>query len=115
LAVSEKSLANLAPPWKPGQSGNPAGGRKRRTLEEQVMTLLDSEPRSDGKSILDHMAEQIVAHIARGKDTPLTRDLLKRIWPEVQRHEVAADLDMRTEMNIAAEELAELLADRDRS
>ena len=112
MAVSEKSLANLRPPWKPGQSGNPAGGRKRKTLEEEVMRLLHTSQRDGQDAPLDIMAKQIVAHIARGKDTALTRELLKRIWPEVRRHEVTADVDLASEMRVAADELAEMIAER---
>ncbi len=111
MAVSDKSLKNLRPPWKPGQSGNPAGSQKRKTLEEEVMRLLNTSLRDGQDAPLDIMAKQIVAHIARGKDTALTRELLKRIWPEVRRHEVTADVDLNAEMQVAAEELRRMLED----
>ena len=34
---------------------------------------------------------------------------LKRAWPEISRHEVSADVEMRAEIDVAAEELRRLL------
>ena len=75
------------------------------------MRLLNTSLRDGQDAPLDIMAKQIVAHIARGKDTALTRELLKRIWPEVRRHEVTADVDLNAEMQVAAEELRRMLED----
>ena len=110
---NEKSLANLRPPWKPGESGNPKGRPKRRTLEEEVNALLEKPLDESGTTRLDQMAERIVEHIVGGKDTSLTREMLKRIWPEVRRHEVSADVELSGEMEIAASELSRFLGELD--
>ena len=35
--------ANLRPPWKPGQSGNPSGRPKRRPITESYIEMADQE------------------------------------------------------------------------
>lgn len=37
----DRALSKLLPPWKPGQSGNPAGRVKSRTFEEEARAILD--------------------------------------------------------------------------
>jgi hypothetical protein len=36
-----KRLANLKPPWKPGQSGNPGGRPKRKPLTDTLLEVLE--------------------------------------------------------------------------
>jgi len=40
MGASENSLANLAPPWEPGQSGNPKGRPPKRPQSEANEELL---------------------------------------------------------------------------
>ena len=110
---SEKSLANLRPPWKKGESGNPKGRPKKRRLEDEVYDLLQKPVDESGQTGLDVMASRIVEHIVAGKDTGLTREMLKRIWPEIKHHELSADVELSGEMDIAAAELSRFLGELD--
>jgi hypothetical protein len=69
MATSERSLANLRPPWKPGESGN-ANGRKKGlvTLLREVLeqTELQGVKTPDGRSVAEHLAEAIIAHAIKG-------------------------------------------------
>lgn len=105
---SEKSLANLAPPWKPGQSGNPKGRPKKKTFEELVEEELSAELKgTDGMIGREALAKHFARKLFKDKDA--FAHYIKRAWPEVSRHEVSADIDMNAEMQIAADELRRIL------
>lgn len=82
------SRANLRPPWKPGESGNPAGRPSRPSFEELVQEVLDKS-HGEGSEITKRevLAEKFV-------DTMLTmkawaiREGLKRLWTERQMVEI---------------------------
>ena len=121
---------NLGPPWKPGESGNPAGINQytyRRDFERAIDRLLAEEykprfePLRDGELVkarcllcgrlgVDVLAgEGMAAHracieqvqgLSRGEVIALTTvqramqgdermlpEVLKRLWPGVERHE----------------------------
>jgi hypothetical protein len=69
MATSERSLANLRPPWQPGQSGN-ANGRKKGlvTLLREVLeqTELHGVKTPDGRTVAEHLAEAIIGHAMKG-------------------------------------------------
>jgi hypothetical protein len=39
--ITDPRLANLRPPWKPGESGNPAGRPKRKLITEMYEEILN--------------------------------------------------------------------------
>ena len=92
---SKKSLKNLRPPWKPGQSGNPRGRPKQRKLEDTILELL-SKPidpsNKDSGTAHDLLASEIVKRCFQGKDSTLMREVLKRLWPEVSKVELDASV-----------------------
>lgn len=72
-------------PWKPGQSGNPGGRPKRRTIAVSVAEILQGTEFLDvklkpGQRVVDLIAETIVAGALAGKiafiDLILNRDRL---------------------------------------
>ena len=112
---SEKSLANLRPPWKKGESGNPKGRPKgsKNSFESIVRRKLD-EPvpgKDDGTTKLDVLAEIFVSQLLNKKNREAFAHYIEREWPKVSRHEVAADVELSGEMEIAAAELARFLGE----
>ena len=78
-----RRLANLRPPWRPGESGNPAGRPSNRKLFEEAL----------GRAVVEH-AEAIVEALVRRAiegDGRMMTALLDRLVPLVTRHEVDAD------------------------
>jgi hypothetical protein len=64
------NLENLKP-WKPGQSGNPAGKPKGRSVTARLRDLLDAvelggKPVPDGKQVADLLAEVILKNALKG-------------------------------------------------
>src|SRR5262249_6669713 len=59
-----RSLANLRPPWKPGQSGNP-DGRPKDALSRILREIVEAEWRA-GLTIGEHIAWAIVKKALRG-------------------------------------------------
>jgi hypothetical protein len=50
--VSAKSLANLKPPFQPGQSGNPGGRPKRDVAAEIAAAIFENNEEAIGKAYL---------------------------------------------------------------
>ena len=58
-------------PWKPGQSGNPAGKARGRSVTSRLRDLLDAvelggKPIPNGKQVADLLAEVIVKNALKG-------------------------------------------------
>lgn len=84
-APSTGKRAALAPPWRPGQSGNPAG-RKPGTSEVAKLRA----------SIAKHIpaiVTKLVA-LAEAGDTQAARLLLERVLPPVKAIELPAPIDL---------------------
>ena len=85
-----KSLENLRPPWRPGQSGNPSGlNRARREREAQRLALgileaVDAAYRrgdhEQADALLGRFMEAIVRAGCEG-DIYVLRALLAYLWP----------------------------------
>ena len=76
-------------PWKPGQSGNPAGRPKRPSFESIVNRMLD-EPGSDELTKREDLARRFVDLVTEG-DMREMRELLSRVWPEVKAQKVEVE------------------------
>jgi len=106
---------NLRPPWKKGESGNPKGRPKKKSVEDYVEALLDEVPKG-GKGDTTRrelLAQVIVEKMFSRKGEPILREYLKRAWPEINRHEISADVDLNAEMNVAADEIERILRETD--
>ena len=114
---TEKSLANLRPPWKPGESGNPKGRAKgsKNTLESIVRAKLDEQlpGAADGTTKLDVLAEIFVSQLLNKKNKEAFTHYIEREWPRISKHEVAADVELSGEMEVAAAELSRFLGELD--
>lgn len=105
---------NLRPPWRKGQSGNPAGrpkGGGRVSFEALVNRALDKEVPGHNITKREALAELFVNQLLAKKNENAFAHFIKRCWPEISRHEITADVDMSAEMQVAAEELRRMLGD----
>ena len=68
--------------WLPGQSGNPGGRPRGKSITAKLRKILDSEY-TDGKTVADHIVDTIVKEVLDpsgkyGFNTPLLKELLDR-------------------------------------
>ena len=99
--------------FKTGQSGNPAGrppDRLRKRIEAELEKIASSEP-GEARTKLELLAENIVSDALRG-DSQSPKLLIERLYPMLNRHEIAgADGGaLQVEIEAAARELDRLLA-----
>lgn len=78
-------LANLRPPWAPGQSGNPAGRPPGRSLTDVVKAILNELPPGEKKSYLDLLGKRVVLSAVGGKERTLEM-LWERTEGKVKDH-----------------------------
>lgn len=97
-------------PWKKGQSGNPAGRPKGRSFKEMVAAELKKQLPGSDLSNDEEIARMFVQECLAGRGEAFAH-LIKRLWPEVSKHEVTADVDLNAEMQVAAEDLRRMLGD----
>ena len=106
-------MARVEPPkeyrWKKGQSGNPNGRPKKKSFRELVEKELDSEIKKLGIDKREMVAVLFVDRLLKQKSKEDFTHFIKRVWPEISKHEVRGDVDLTHEMSQAAEELEELL------
>ncbi len=98
--------------FKPGVSGNPKGRPKNKTLEEIVLGVLDETvagPEGGEVSKMEILSRVVVDKAIRDRDIATIALLAKRIWPEVNRHEVSGSLGLEQQVHDAAKELDRLL------
>ena len=88
---------NLSP-WKPGQSGNPGGRPKKRSISDELERLLDEEaPKSGGKLWAVVIAEALLRKARKG-DVRAIAELANRI--EGKPHQSLA-VDVNAKMGLA--------------
>jgi len=109
-AGGEKSSpmhAKMSPPWKPGQSGNPAGKPKgtRHKITMAMQELLDDEAETLTRKAID---------MAKGGDLVAMRLCLERLHPPIKGRTIKLDLppinsldDVLKGHSVIAESLAE--------
>ena len=105
--------------FKPGQSGNPAGrppDRLRKRIEAELEKIASSAP-GEARTKLDLLAENIVTDALHG-DCASRKLLVERLYPSLNRHEIAGaegeaiQLRLEAEIEHAAEELQAMIAGR---
>lgn len=78
--------------WRPGQSGNPAGPPRRKTLEEIVGRLLEEAMVVDGQTVpgMEALAKVVLHEAMQRRNDKVLKELLARLWPATQKVEVDA-------------------------
>jgi hypothetical protein len=56
------NTANLRPPWKPGQSGNPGGRPKGTSISKLMSAILEETDPKTKKQIAEKVARKIIEH-----------------------------------------------------
>ena len=77
-------------PWKPGQSGNPTGRNQysyRRDWEAEVELRLAGKVNGTRESVLESICDRLLTDAVNGKAWAM-KEVLKRVWPEVVKHEL---------------------------
>lgn len=75
-AASARSLGNLKPPWKPGQSGNPKGRPKSKSFKGALNKAIDE---ADGdKSLLELIAKSLINQALAG-DVRAIKEIANRL------------------------------------
>lgn len=76
---------NLRPPWKPGESGNPAGRPKGKSITDELRKLV--EDGKNGHDVAKALAEVATKYAAKG-DFRFWNAIVDRLeGPVKQRHE----------------------------
>lgn len=86
MPVHPNSLANLMPPWKPGQSGNPTG-KRRRPIVDRVEERIAEQAGVSEERATDMIAERWAAMILGGDAAMLKEFLARRDGPVVNRRQ----------------------------
>ena len=84
--MSPNSLANLRPPWKPGQSGNPKGRQPKSGFRQAVEELLGEKASDAHGQPLEITNEELLAkrfvdRLLAGEDLKWVEPFLARVWP----------------------------------
>jgi hypothetical protein len=95
-----KGLGNLRAPWKPGESGNPAGRPKKENCLTSVLKaelsqvpdqLPNSKPNSAKLTWAQILGAQAIQQAAKG-NSPYYKEILDRVEGKVtEKHEVVME------------------------
>jgi len=78
--------------WKPGQSGNPGGRPKKRTLADEVIKTLEAHiAGADGVDRLEVLARVVVQEAIEKRNTAVLKLLMDRLWPASTKVEVIGE------------------------
>lgn len=73
-----RALANLAPPWKPGQSGNPKGRPAGSgSIKSWIKHRLKGRPLNEQYEILSEELAGVMVHLARTGNMDALRDIIQ--------------------------------------
>lgn len=78
---------NLKPPWKPGQTGNPKGGPKRKPITDALLEALEKNKVGkldlpNGRTLIELIIEAWVRNIVAGNQRAIS-DLMDRLEGKV--------------------------------
>lgn len=99
------SLANLRPPWQPGQSGNPGGRPVRKPITDQLWQLIDEaieEGKLKGKIKSRAAAEAIFLYAMKGS-APHIKMLIELLEGKTPQH---IDVGVSGELTHKVEDLS---------
>lgn len=77
LTGRARSLANLRPPWRPGQSGNPGGGIRTKHMRERLEKMLLAD---DGEKLMAAVRETFQLAMGNGASPKLQQWALQTLW-----------------------------------
>lgn len=77
--------------WKPGQSGNPKGRPRKKTLEELIYEVLDEEQPGTGGWDRHEALARVIVDMMLKRDGRIIKEYMARVWPQVQRHELSGE------------------------
>ena len=89
-----RQLANLRVPWQPGQSGNPAGSARGRTLAQAINALLRTTISKVRQEDLVKVATELGLDVAPGLE-PATLQDLRRCFRRCSAPHGPSDPDVR--------------------
>ena len=98
--------------FKPGKSGNPGGRPKNVTMEDIALRLLDEQVAGlDGTSMekLELLTRVVIDKAIRDRDVATISLLMKRLWPEVNKHELSGTVGIEQQVADAAAEFDRLM------
>ena len=98
--------------FKPGQSGNPAGKKPGKTLEESIRDILGQEvegPDGEAVSKMQILSRVVMDKAIRDRVIATISLLAKRLWPEVKQHELSGSVNLNQQIEDAAHELDRIL------
>ncbi len=61
---------------------------------------------------MERIADEFVLRVLKGQKDDFAH-FIKRLWPEIAKHQVSAEIDVAGEIDIAADELMRILSERD--
>lgn len=104
------STAHLkAHQWKPGQSGNPSGSRKKDSLEELVRIYGKRKDPALGRAPQQELASKLWEWALAGEPWAV-RELLARLWPIPAKVELSGELTITdSDREVIAERFGKLL------
>jgi hypothetical protein len=73
--------------WKPGQSGNPAGRPKGRSLQEWVLEIAEEQVTGTEMTKMEFAARVFFEECLK-RNPRFFVELLARLWPAPLKHEV---------------------------
>ncbi|HYE21210.1 MAG TPA: DUF5681 domain-containing protein [Tepidisphaeraceae bacterium] len=77
--ITDKSLANLRPPFPKGKSGNPGGRPKGESLTATLRRVLEEvDPKHPDATMGERLVRMVVKHAKRG-NAAIIKEIIERV------------------------------------